>query len=65
MAPDAIPEYLFTAEHAAGLLGVEPSAVEAAMASGALRSVVLSGERRVPIQALGEYVANIDQGDQA
>jgi len=50
---------LFTPEHAADRLDVGRTTVYALMARGELRSVKIGRARRVPAEALQEYVAKL------
>ncbi len=50
---------LLTADEAAGVLGVSRTKVFALIASGAVRSVLIGGSRRVVADGLREYVARL------
>jgi excisionase family DNA binding protein len=50
---------LFTPEHAADKLDMGRTTVYALMASGELRSVKIGRSRRVPADALAEYVGRL------
>jgi excisionase family DNA binding protein len=56
---------LFTPEHAADRLDVGRTTVYALMARGELRSVKIGRSRRVPADALEEYVTRLVGGANA
>lgn len=62
MTSDETPHMLMTPSEAASLLGVNPLAVQGLIGLGALRSVEVAGETRVPLCALGEYVDSLEGG---
>lgn len=61
MSSEEIPPLLVTVEEGARLLALDPSAVDELIEAGSLRSVMGDGVRRVPIRALGEYVASLEE----
>jgi excisionase family DNA binding protein len=64
MTPDS--RLLFTPEHAAERLDVGRTTAYALIASGELRSVKIGRSRRVPADALEEYVGRlVDSGPNA
>ena len=62
MTADETPHMLMTPDEAAMLLSVDLAAVMGLIGLGALRSVEIAGETRVPMCALGEYVDSLDGG---
>jgi excisionase family DNA binding protein len=57
--PAAIVPVLYRVEEAAEALRVSRTQVYALIRCGALRTVKIGGSRRVPVAAVGEYVANL------
>jgi excisionase family DNA binding protein len=56
-----LPVLLVRPEDAARVLGVGRTKVYELMRSGALRSVRVGGLRRVPVAALNEFVARLEE----
>lgn len=57
---DEFPVLLMSPEAAARVLGVGRTKVYELMRSGALRSVRVGGLRRIPVEALKEFVARLE-----
>lgn len=57
---DEVPVLLMSPEAAARVLGVGRTKVYELMRSGALRSVRVGGLRRIPVEALKEFVARLE-----
>ena len=55
------PRLLVRVEEAATLLSLSRSKVYALMAAGELHSVTIGRSRRIPMEALTDYVANLRQ----
>ena len=60
-AGNGLPVLLLRPEDAARALGVGRTKVYELMRSGALRSVRVGGLRRIPIAALNEFVARLEE----
>ncbi|MFF4735104.1 excisionase family DNA-binding protein [Streptomyces sp. NPDC002536] len=56
---------VLTVEEAARRLRIGRTRMFALVSSGAVRSVTIGRLRRVPVEALSEYVARIQRGDDA
>ena len=60
-AESGLPVLLVRPEDAARVLGVGRTKVYELMRSGALRSVRVGGLRRIPVTALDEFVARLEE----
>jgi excisionase family DNA binding protein len=60
-AENGLPVLLVRPEDAAGVLGIGRTKVYELMRSGALRSVRVGGLRRIPVTALDEFVAKLEE----
>ncbi|HEX6685738.1 MAG TPA: helix-turn-helix domain-containing protein [Candidatus Limnocylindrales bacterium] len=56
------PELLLTIEGVCRALNVGPTTAKALISSGAIESVLIGRCRRVPIEALRDYVAKLRTG---
>jgi excisionase family DNA binding protein len=54
-------EHHYTGKALATLLSVNPETIRRAAASGKLRSVRVGSERRYPVSAVREWLANADE----
>ena len=62
MTSDETPHMLMTPDEAASLLSVDRNAVLGLISFGALQSVRIDDEVRVPLCSLGEYVESLEEG---
>jgi excisionase family DNA binding protein len=58
-APTVVVPVLYRVEEAAEALRISRTQVYEIIRSGALRTVKIGGSRRVPVDAIAEYVANL------